>query len=310
MMPTRRSLLVAVVLPMLLIASIGTADERSFRTFLGEQATVEATGFTFGRIPPGSYAIDGVLELGAQLGHDSDLSWWHVDLYSVSFDIDANGKFHEPDDAIFETMPWPNVLETFPEFEPAPELVELDLERERLLRPTLTDAEIEKLLNPVPRLYAAVDGTWELYGGQTLSHLDTPTASRRGVIASGTFVGDYGSPVSFTQTDGLGPGFLVGGPFELDFVELLPGDIDKNRVVDFVDFVAFTSAFGRACDDCREDLNKDGWVGFHDFLVLGENLGESLVRGSAAVPVPEPAVGWLLLSLLTYAAMRHRRHRH
>ena len=287
----------SVVLVAVLPASVARASEHYRRTYLGEELLVEGTGLTFGPVTPGVYAVDGTLDVGELLGRDATSAWWRVDLYAVSFDINRNGTFYEAEDAIFETMPWPHVSRVFPDYQPAAELLDLDLERERESHPALTDAEIEKLLDPVPRLYASSDGTWELYGGQTQSHLDPPTASRRGLIASGTFVGDFTAPRSFTQTEGMGLGFVLAQPLTLDFVALLPGDIDRNRHVNVIDVLALAIAFGQECDDCFEDVNKDGVVGIHDIVVLSENFGSRLTRISA-VAVPEPSALTLLFPVL------------
>ena len=56
----------------------------------------------------------------------------------------------------------------------------------------------------------------------------------------------------------------------------LPGDVNGDGAVSFVDFLILSSNFGMSNKTLSEgDLNGDGDVGFVDFLILSENFGRS-----------------------------------
>jgi len=54
---------------------------------------------------------------------------------------------------------------------------------------------------------------------------------------------------------------------------LIPGDIDRNGVVGFADFLVLSGNFGKDTRDYRSgDLDGDGSVAFADFLILSQNF--------------------------------------
>ena len=58
-------------------------------------------------------------------------------------------------------------------------------------------------------------------------------------------------------------------------------DFDRSGVVDFGDFLAFASGFGRSEADvgyeAKFDLNDGGSVDFSDFLIFAESFGQNAV---------------------------------
>ena len=57
-------------------------------------------------------------------------------------------------------------------------------------------------------------------------------------------------------------------------------DFDRDGTVGFVDFLAFADAFGTTSDDgnfdSRYDLDGDGEVGFSDFVVFSRYFGKTV----------------------------------
>ena len=80
---------------------------------------------------------------------------------------------------------------------------------------------------------------------------------------------------------------VCGGP--------LPGDIDGNGEVGFLDFLILSDGFGKPGTFEQGDLDCNGTVDFPDFLILSEFFGTS---ASTPANVPEPnQVSWLAIVL-------------
>ena len=96
--------------------------------------------------------------------------------------------------------------------------------------------------------------------------------------------GSFGDPASAgvkvydVSTDALVAGPIGTGlpPSTIAFVGSV-ADFDGDCVVDFSDFVAFASAFGRTAGDddfdSRFDLNGNGEIDFQDFLIFASEFG-------------------------------------
>jgi hypothetical protein len=82
--------------------------------------------------------------------------------------------------------------------------------------------------------------------------------------------------------------------------DVLPGDFNSNREVQFSDFVILANNFGNAGNWSSGDANCDGIVQFPDFVILANNFGRTAY--SAASTVPEPAA--YVLMLLTIPLLR------
>jgi hypothetical protein len=78
----------------------------------------------------------------------------------------------------------------------------------------------------------------------------------------------------------------------LAFEANLPGDYDRNGMVEAADFDAWRAAFGSTAP--AADGNRDGIVDAADYVVWRKNLGAG--TGSMAAAVPEPAACLLLLT--------------
>ena len=89
----------------------------------------------------------------------------------------------------------------------------------------------------------------------------------------------------------------------------LAGDADLDGNVDFVDFLAVASNFGRSRRDWeRGNFDGDGDVDLSDFLAMSENFGAT-VAPSAAQQVPEPS-GFYLAAIALLVSIGYRTSRH
>ena len=58
---------------------------------------------------------------------------------------------------------------------------------------------------------------------------------------------------------------------------MLPGDIDRDGIVNFADFLILSSNFGKSeVGEQEGDLNEDGIIDFADFVILNANFGSAL----------------------------------
>ncbi len=88
--------------------------------------------------------------------------------------------------------------------------------------------------------------------------------------------------------------------------DFLPGDFDKNGVVDGNDFLAWQANFGttEGATQAQGDANGDGAVDGSDFLIWQTGFGGEAGAGAGAVPEPTTAVIALLAGL--FLACRRR----
>ena len=115
-----------------------------------------------------------------------------------------------------------------------------------------------------------------------------------------------GEALSATQIAQL---YLDGACSVVDCSEtmFLPGDFDKNGVVDGNDFLTWQSNFGTltGATQAQGDADGNGTVDGNDFLAWQSNFGAS--GGGNGASVPEPASAALLL-IATVACLRRRIH--
>ncbi len=90
--------------------------------------------------------------------------------------------------------------------------------------------------------------------------------------------------------------------------EPIPGDFDKNGVVDGNDFLAWQANFGlnEGATQAQGDADGNGTVDGSDFLIWQANFGSGAGGGSAAVPEPA-SLATLVLMALAFVASRRRR---
>lgn len=91
----------------------------------------------------------------------------------------------------------------------------------------------------------------------------------------------------------------------------LRGDLDGMAGVDFADFVSFSRSFGMSPASYTDgDFNKDGAVGFPDFLLLSNNYAQGNDFGGAVATVPESSLLGLFtawISVLVFSRYKSRR---
>lgn len=96
----------------------------------------------------------------------------------------------------------------------------------------------------------------------------------------------------------------------LDVINSLPGDVDGDGKVSFLDFLKLAGNFGEKGNYTDGDFDCDGIVTFLDFLTLANNFGES---GSPEVhllaAVPEPNGFGLAMTLIPVMLVATRRRR-
>lgn len=107
------------------------------------------------------------------------------------------------------------------------------------------------------------------------------------------------STALFEMLGPMGPAGLIffkGFPRqEIGFSEVLVGDVNGDRDVDFSDFLVISANFGEEANSLLEgDLNFSGRVDFDDFLLVSSGFGNGSI---SAVPEPRVAFAWLLFVL-------------
>ena len=91
-------------------------------------------------------------------------------------------------------------------------------------------------------------------------------------------------------------------------LNVLPGDVDANGEVGFLDFLALANNFGSTgVGYTGGDIDGDGAVGFLDFLALANNFGQTSDVANLA-GVPEPNAG-LIVSVLLGSLLCIRKRR-
>ena len=123
------------------------------------------------------------------------------------------------------------------------------------------------------------DDGWEIwsYDGNTSTMLETHQGS-------GDFTDDpdffrfveYGNDLIYVGSnpfDGLELNIIRGTDTE---PQRLPGDADENGIVEFADFLALSSNFGKENAEWKDgDFDGNGIVEFADFLALSTNFGKT-----------------------------------
>jgi|GEM_PF-4644320 len=127
--------------------------------------------------------------------------------------------------------------------------------------------------------------TWSARVGETLRvHASTKrnAAATDVVLASnddllgrnGVEIGEHSAGVTLLGSSEVNDLELLAAGF---VKQVLPGDIDRDGSVGFTDFLAFSANFGREDASFGDgDFDRDGDVDFLDFLALSGNFGESL----------------------------------
>ncbi len=88
--------------------------------------------------------------------------------------------------------------------------------------------------------------------------------------------------------------------WEIDYSVELLGDVNRDLVVDLIDFGILKGNFGLPGEALDGDLTEDGVIGLEDFVILKDNFG-SMAVGPRGVAVPEPdtsQMAWTLLALI------------
>ena len=129
-----------------------------------------------------------------------------------------------------------------------------------LIRPELVLQNVETAL---PDIYYTLDGSDPRgeNGNPQGQLFNTPfTLSESVQLRARTRVGDEWSALATGD-------FIVDG---------ILGDINKNGVVDFADFLVLSGNFGKEVDSPDDgDLDDDGRVAFSDFLILSREFGNT-----------------------------------
>lgn len=100
----------------------------------------------------------------------------------------------------------------------------------------------------------------------------------------------------------------------MEFVPVIPGDIDLDDQVNFEDFLSFAAKFGIACDDVdlacwrAGDFNLDGNVDFADFLAQSANFGAAAPAHSVPEPAP-PSFLWIVVIGISRFLLRREKQK-
>ena len=98
----------------------------------------------------------------------------------------------------------------------------------------------------------------------------------------------------------------------IEFDSAIPGDYDKNGIVEAADYTKWRQLFGTTNSDA--DGNGDNTVNAADYVVWRDNLGamNSGLGGFQGAAVPEPAsvvLGFVAIAVTVAAERRRQRHR-
>jgi hypothetical protein len=104
------------------------------------------------------------------------------------------------------------------------------------------------------------------------------------------------------------------GLFLSNAVRQLPGDYDRNGVVDAGDYVVWRRSLGQIAENLAADGNRDNRVDADDFAIWTEFFGQVAEASTATIAgpfpaVPEPASG-VLLAMSLGALVRARKRSH
>jgi len=159
-----------------------------------------------------------------------------------------------------------------------------------------------------------VDGTTTLSGSLPANGLlATLTLDTTG-LNSGTF------PLRLSVDGALGPfdttlWNAVGEAVPLSVTEgtlivAIPivGDYNRNGAVDAADYTVWRDSLGQTGGNLPADGNGDTHVDAVDYGIWKQHFGEALGGGSAAIAVPEPSTGLLLVMMFAGACLVLRRH--
>lgn len=93
--------------------------------------------------------------------------------------------------------------------------------------------------------------------------------------------------IEFRVLTDLDGGYLAMDHLQFGFAAI-PGDANRDGAVGFLDFVTLAENFGGAGDWSGGDFNFDGIVDFSDFLSLSAHFNQSFDRATPSLAVPDP----------------------
>ena len=125
--------------------------------------------------------------------------------------------------------------------------------------------------------------------------------------------GISGSFESLTQSAGMPAGLFFGLAYQATFAQLvvidhLPGDYNKNGIVDAADYVVWRDTLGQVVTALSgADGNGNGMIDADDYGVWKANFGNHSGSGASAnSAVPEPATVLMLLTAILAICGRRR----
>jgi hypothetical protein len=94
-------------------------------------------------------------------------------------------------------------------------------------------------------------------------------------VAAGSLALSIGQTTYKAIEDGTSLASQIQGvqiPFEY-YLQYCPEDINRDGIVDILDFLELNSAFSTTCT-CREDINRSGEVNVEDFITFNSAYGD------------------------------------